>query len=1002
MSVRTKQTTLDQFYRIVSNRNTGCGIKFYDSTSKNKGRKQRISLRRKSIMYPVVESEVKIVFDSTLKKKLKLSLNKKKRSSSSQTENVIKKPRHDSETFDATENVPAVQKSCTFESSQEVIASGAKENQIPCQYEATQPSIKTQLDDMIGIEKTMHENEAIYPYKLEPSQHFDDTGLFDDASNVDTSAPCTMPVKESAELQLKVSTPNENSDISKENLVSCKMESSEHYIDDYEFDNLDCANDKEPAVDSKAFIKVKSPSQINLTMGNIEEVKTSPSKTPFKKKSKVSPKKNSPQKLYFVDRVNMDDVRAAVENLNLVRQGCINSNEFDLESIYKKSDFSIVYSDVINTNCVKFDIRDINFGQEKHADHLMSIVMNVFSNPMNCGYFSIDELNLVFSLFTLSKESQMLFVRLLKRKLGWHRASLIKYPEISDNLVPFFKELVDNGFCSSDLEKVDMPDILNMLQADEVKTICQKFKINNKGTKPVLIGRLLKYGNSAKSLFVGAKSPKTVLRSTVQITLKLCVCMETNVTEIFNRILLLFHPTQDPKESIADLFLLLTNVHKGEVLYPIRPKGEQFPIFKNQQSLKEYVEANNAVRETYASTEKKDWENIKKLGRTALDHIKNSKLRPENSTLPLHVRKFVAEYSWLKVMSMSVDAFKKSPETIPEAVTILKTLIDDKLFSQSSRGKWYSELALIEMHHLKNLENSAALAIHALQQNTLTEVDVSDLVDRLRKLTRRKTGLSKETRELVEKTLLDVEEKGLVPQPANTKIIKANMANRAESTGKSTWSITINGRDKFYGSVEVLALQHYTSEEMFVEGLHCEGALPITLFTIFFWDELYSYYVPGTFISDYQSAPLDLFTKEFFQNRKEAIEEKLTSMRAMDSDTFAMILYDKYCSCLQYQSLMANNPLFKNEDQFKEVVLCLGVSGVTGICERLVTNYRLWRSGFPDIIVWNVVNSTCKIVEVKGPGDSLSQKQKLWLQYLEQIGLDVEVCHVEALGRGSK
>ncbi|CAB0031697.1 unnamed protein product [Trichogramma brassicae] len=224
---------------------------------------------------------------------------------------------------------------------------------------------------------------------------------------------------------------------------------------------------------------------------------------------------------------------------------------------------------------------------------------------------------------------------------------------------------------------------------------------------------------------------------------------------------------------------------------------------------------------------------------------RNSNGRPENSTLPLHVRKFVAEYSWLKVMSMSVDSLKKSPETIPEAVTILKTLIDDKLYSQSSRGKWYSELALIEMHHLKNLENSAALAIHALQQNTLTEVDVSDLVERLRKLTRRKTGLSKETRELVEKTLLDVEEKGLVPQPANTKIIKANMANRynstnnfpriiqsyklneliyrAESTGKSTWSITINGRDKFYGSVEVLALQHYTSEEMFVEGLHCEG-----------------------------------------------------------------------------------------------------------------------------------------------------------------------------------
>lgn len=39
----------------------------------------------------------------------------------------------------------------------------------------------------------------------------------------------------------------------------------------------------------------------------------------------------------------------------------------------------------------------------------------------------------------------------------------------------------------------------------------------------------------------------------------------------------------------------------------------------------------------------------------------------------------------------------------------------------------------------------------------------------------------------------------------------------------------------------------------------------------------------------------------------------------------------------------------------------------------------------------------CKIVEVKGPGDSLSVKQRLWLKYLESLGIDVEVCHVEGI-----
>ncbi|KAF8773223.1 Fanconi-associated nuclease 1 like protein [Argiope bruennichi] len=37
------------------------------------------------------------------------------------------------------------------------------------------------------------------------------------------------------------------------------------------------------------------------------------------------------------------------------------------------------------------------------------------------------------------------------------------------------------------------------------------------------------------------------------------------------------------------------------------------------------------------------------------------------------------------------------------------------------------------------------------------------------------------------------------------------------------------------------------------------------------------------------------------------------------------------------------------------------------------------------------------IVEVKSPGDKLSSKQILWLDYLIQLGADAEVCLVEAV-----
>ena len=38
------------------------------------------------------------------------------------------------------------------------------------------------------------------------------------------------------------------------------------------------------------------------------------------------------------------------------------------------------------------------------------------------------------------------------------------------------------------------------------------------------------------------------------------------------------------------------------------------------------------------------------------------------------------------------------------------------------------------------------------------------------------------------------------------------------------------------------------------------------------------------------------------------------------------------------------------------------------------------------------------LVEVKGPGDKLSEKQQAWIDVLLRSGAEVEVCHVESDG----
>ncbi|CAB4063618.1 FAN1 [Lepeophtheirus salmonis] len=63
-----------------------------------------------------------------------------------------------------------------------------------------------------------------------------------------------------------------------------------------------------------------------------------------------------------------------------------------------------------------------------------------------------------------------------------------------------------------------------------------------------------------------------------------------------------------------------------------------------------------------------------------------------------------------------------------------------------------------------------------------------------------------------------------------------------------------------------------------------------------------------------------------------------------------------------------------------------GTSSLEQLCEisrRLLTRHRFFRSGFPDLTLWNPEKKSVRFVEVKGPGDRLSTKQIIWAQFFK-------------------
>ena len=73
---------------------------------------------------------------------------------------------------------------------------------------------------------------------------------------------------------------------------------------------------------------------------------------------------------------------------------------------------------------------------------------------------------------------------------------------------------------------------------------------------------------------------------------------------------------------------------------------------------------------------------------------------------------------------------------------------------------------------------------------------------------------------------------------------------------------------------------------------------------------------------------------------------------------------------------------------------CLGGKSLSTICKLFCEDYKGRRSGGPDLFIWKAEEQVCKFVEVKGPGDTPQENQKLWFDALLRANAAVEICKV--------
>jgi hypothetical protein len=97
----------------------------------------------------------------------------------------------------------------------------------------------------------------------------------------------------------------------------------------------------------------------------------------------------------------------------------------------------------------------------------------------------------------------------------------------------------------------------------------------------------------------------------------------------------------------------------------------------------------------------------------------------------------------------------------------------------------------------------------------------------------------------------------------------------------TSWKYKNNSTNEIF-SVEDLALHYYTQTLNF-SGIHSENSLGTTLFCLLLFSQIYLP-IPNSFLSPFQSIPLDFPSKEFFYRREQAILDRLQEVERMSRE----------------------------------------------------------------------------------------------------------------------
>ena len=187
-------------------------------------------------------------------------------------------------------------------------------------------------------------------------------------------------------------------------------------------------------------------------------------------------------------------------------------------------------------------------------------------------------------------------------------------------------------------------------------------------------------------------------------------------------------------------------------------------------------------------------------------------------------------------------------------------------------------------------------------------------------------------------------------------------------------------------SIEDAALQFY--KNLGFNGIHGENYLWKNLFVLILWDQIFDQSI-GVYHNPIQRCASDIYTKTFYEKRKDAILKNLKSFRSKKSMIKSL---DKRFE----EKYGITNPMIYWNSKIKQhliqLILNLPFQALKKILIEMSKNLKDNSTGFPDLFVWK--DKTYHLYEIKSPNDHLSSQQLFWLNFMQSLGIQAKIIRV--------